>query len=92
MRFSRIIPALGIAQIISWGSLYYSIAILASPIQVTLGISKMFAALIAHGATAGRAESELAIVAILGFLSFVVAVRAANELRDERDGRDGVTR
>ena len=40
VRFSRIVAALGIAQIISWGSLYYSIAVLASPIQNSLGISR----------------------------------------------------
>jgi len=40
VRFTRIIPALGVAQIISWGSLYYSIAVLASPIQASLGISQ----------------------------------------------------
>ena len=40
IRFTRIIPALGIAQVISWGSLYYSIAVLAFPIQASLGISQ----------------------------------------------------
>ena len=40
VQFWRVIPALGIAQIISWGTLYYSIAVLSSPIQATLGISQ----------------------------------------------------
>jgi MFS family permease len=41
VRLWQVIPALGIAQIISWGTLYYSIAVLASPIQATLGISQI---------------------------------------------------
>lgn len=32
----RLIPALGVAQIIGWGSLYYSIAVFAAPIATTL--------------------------------------------------------
>ncbi len=36
-----IIPALGLAQIISWGSLYYSLAVLAAPIQAELGLSQL---------------------------------------------------
>ena len=36
-----------------------------------------FAALVAHGVSAGSAEAGLAGVAVLGFLSFVVAVRTA---------------
>ncbi len=35
----RLVPALGVTQIISWGSLYYSIAVLGSSIRADLGIS-----------------------------------------------------
>lgn len=35
-----LIPALGIAQIIGWGSLYYSLAVLAAPIRADLGFSE----------------------------------------------------
>jgi predicted MFS family arabinose efflux permease len=37
----RIVSALGIAQIISWGSLYYSLAVLAAPIKAELGLSEV---------------------------------------------------
>lgn len=36
-----ILPALGLTQIISWGSLYYSLAILAAPIHAELGFSPL---------------------------------------------------
>ncbi len=35
---SRYIPALGLAQVIAWGSLYYSIAVLAQPMGASLGL------------------------------------------------------
>ena len=38
MRLRWVVPALGIAQIISWGSLYYPIAVLAAAIREDLGI------------------------------------------------------
>lgn len=38
-RLSIILTALGITQIIAWGSLYYSIAVLATPIARSLGLS-----------------------------------------------------
>jgi MFS family permease len=38
----RVVPALGVAQIIAWGSLYYSIAVLATPMRSDLGISEPF--------------------------------------------------
>ncbi|HMM74313.1 MAG TPA: MFS transporter [Gammaproteobacteria bacterium] len=34
----RFIPALGIAQVVAWGSLYYSIAVLARPMGASLGL------------------------------------------------------
>lgn len=36
----RIIPPLGVAQIIAWGSLYYSIAVLGGPMGESLGLSQ----------------------------------------------------
>src|SRR6202795_4280034 len=35
----RLVPALGLTQIISWGALYYSIAVLGASIREELGIS-----------------------------------------------------
>jgi len=39
LRLRWVVPALGIAQIISWGSLYYPIAVLAAAIRDELGIT-----------------------------------------------------
>jgi MFS family permease len=39
LRLRWVVPVLGIAQIISWGSLYYPIAVLAAAIRRDLGIS-----------------------------------------------------
>ncbi len=39
-RLSRLVPALGVAQIISWGALYYAIAVLGSSMRADLGISE----------------------------------------------------
>jgi len=36
----RYIPALGVAQVIAWGSLYYSIAVLGRPMGASLGLSQ----------------------------------------------------
>ena len=38
LRLRWVVPVLGIAQIISWGSLYYPIAVLAAAIRTELGI------------------------------------------------------
>ena len=35
----RLVPALGVAQIISWGALYYAIAVLGASIGADLGLS-----------------------------------------------------
>jgi len=35
----RLVPALGVAQIVSWGALYYSIAVLGAPIGAELGLA-----------------------------------------------------
>ncbi|WP_354681861.1 MFS transporter [Cupriavidus necator] len=40
VRLAVVIPALGIAQIASWGSLYYAFAVLSGPIQVELNIDQ----------------------------------------------------
>jgi len=40
-RLRVVVPALGIAQILSWGSLFYSIAVLAEPMRVSLGLSSV---------------------------------------------------
>ena len=73
--FARIIPALGIAQIISWGSLYYSIAVLASPIQASLGIS----------------QTWLFGAFTIGLLVSGAASPMAGRLVDERGGRSVLT-
>jgi predicted MFS family arabinose efflux permease len=39
VRLARLIPALGVAQIISWGTLFYSIAVLGDAMRGELGIS-----------------------------------------------------
>ena len=39
VRLVRLIPALGVAQIISWGSLFYAIAVLGDAMRAELGIS-----------------------------------------------------
>ena len=39
IRLTRLIPALGIAQIISWGTLFYAIAVLGEAMRGELGIS-----------------------------------------------------
>ncbi|PWT74679.1 MAG: MFS transporter [Proteobacteria bacterium] len=41
VRLLAIIPALGIAQIVSWGSLFYAIAVLAEPVRRTLGLGSV---------------------------------------------------
>ena len=35
----RLVPALGITQVISWGTLYYSIAVLGASMRAELGVS-----------------------------------------------------
>ena len=39
VRLTRLIPALGVAQIISWGTLFYAIAVLGDAMRSELGIS-----------------------------------------------------
>jgi MFS family permease len=40
-KLTVILPALGIAQIVSWGSLFYSIAVLAQPMQDALRLNRV---------------------------------------------------
>lgn len=40
VRLAVVVPALGIAQIASWGSLYYAFAVLSGPIQAELQIDQ----------------------------------------------------
>ncbi|HST00750.1 MAG TPA: MFS transporter [Usitatibacter sp.] len=63
-----LVGALGIAQIISWGSMYYAIGVLGAPMRAELGVSELFlfgsftAGLLVCGAiapAAGRAIDRL---------------------------------
>ena len=42
MRLMHVIPLLGIAQIISWGTLYYTVGIVSQPLRVAAGVSEVF--------------------------------------------------
>lgn len=42
MRLVHIVPLLGIAQIISWGTLYYTIGVLGAPMRAAAGVSESF--------------------------------------------------
>lgn len=81
------IPALGVAQVIAWGSLYYSIAVLGQPMGASLGLSRpavyggFTLALLLSGAVApavGRwidrrgGRGPLSAAALCGGLAFCV--------------------
>jgi predicted MFS family arabinose efflux permease len=74
-RLLTIVPLLGIAQIISWGSLYYSLAVLSLPIRHELGLSEL--------ATFGAFSAGL-------LLSGVVAPYAGRRV-DDHGGRGVMT-
>jgi MFS family permease len=91
LRLRSFIPALGIAQIIAWGSLYYSIAVLGGPMGESLGLSRpevyggFTLALLLSGAVApavGRlidrrgGRDALSAAAVLGGLAFGVLALA----------------
>ncbi len=71
LRLRWVVPVLGIAQIISWGSLFYPIAVLSAAIRDDLGISDIA---VFGGFTAGLFASGL-------------AAPAAGRLVDTRGGR-----
>ncbi len=72
---ARVVVVLGLSQIATWGSLYYSIAVLAGPMADTLGLSRSLlfgafsAALVASGLASpwvGRAIDRLGGRRVLG--------------------------
>lgn len=92
-RLRRIIPALGVAQVIAWGSLYYSIAVLGGPMGASLGLSQPLVyggftlALLLSGAVApwvGRridhlgGRDVLSAAALLGAASFATLALASS--------------
>ncbi len=85
------IAALGVAQIISWGTLFYTIAVLGAPMRAELGVGDMLlfgafsAGLFVSGATspwvgrlidAGRSREVLAAGSIAGALALTVLALA----------------
>ncbi len=76
LRLRWVVPALGIAQIISWGSLFYPIAVLAPAIRrdLALGDTAVFGSF------------------TLGLFVSGIAAPAAGRLIDARGGRDGARR
>ncbi|MDX2220195.1 MAG: MFS transporter [Burkholderiales bacterium] len=42
MRLLHVVPLLGVAQIISWGTLYYTIGVLGQPMREAAGVSELF--------------------------------------------------
>lgn len=42
MRLLHVVPLLGVAQIISWGTLYYTIGVLGRPMREAAGVSELF--------------------------------------------------
>lgn len=42
MRLLHVVPLLGMAQIISWGTLYYTIGVLGKPMREAAGVSELF--------------------------------------------------
>ncbi|HEY2629128.1 MAG TPA: MFS transporter [Usitatibacter sp.] len=86
-----LVGALGVGQIISWGSLYYAIGVLGPPMRTELGVSELFlfgsftAGLLVCGAlapTAGRAIDRLGgrkvlpLGSVVGALSMLVLAAA----------------
>ena len=85
------IAALGVAQVISWGTLFYTIAVLGAPMRAELGVGDMLlfgafsAGLFVSGATsplvgrlidAGRSREVLAAGSIAGALALSVLALA----------------
>jgi hypothetical protein len=89
------VAALGIAQIVSWGTLFYSIAVLGAPLRAELGLSDVFlfggfsAGLALSGIVspaigrwidAGRARAVLGAGSVVGAGAFVVLAAAQGPL------------
>jgi len=85
------IAALGVAQIVSWGTLYYTIAVLGAPMRAELGVGDMLlfgafsAGLFVSGAAsplvgrlidAGRAREVLGAGSVVGALALVALALA----------------
>lgn len=90
---TSLITALGIAQIVSWGTLFYSIGVLGAPMRAELGASELFlfgsftAGLLLAGVTApiaGRAIDRrggrfvLSVGSVLGALAMALLAAAPN--------------
>ncbi|MFZ3323094.1 MAG: MFS transporter [Usitatibacter sp.] len=90
-----LVGALGIAQIISWGSLYYAIGVLGPEMRADLGVSELFlfasftVGLLAAGVLAPAAgrlidrkggRTVLSSGSILGAVSMIVLALATNEV------------
>jgi len=90
-----LVAALGIAQIISWGSLYYAIGVLGPEMRADLGVSELFlfasftVGLLAAGVLAPAAgrlidrkggRTVLSSGSILGAASMIVLALATNEV------------
>ncbi len=84
-RLAPLVVALGVAQIASWGSLFYAIGVLGAPMRSELGVSELFlfgaftAGLVASGAIApfvGRSIDRLGgrIVLSLGSVASVASL------------------
>ena len=90
---TALITALGVAQIVSWGTLFYAIGVLGAPMRQELGVSELFlfgsftAGLLLSGAVsplAGRAIDRrggkfvLSVGSALGFVACLVLAMAPN--------------
>ena len=90
---ARLVAALGVAQIISWGTLFYAIGVLGAPMRAELGVSDVFlfgaftAGLLVSGVLAPMAgrhidrhggRAVLSAGSIVGALSMAVLAVCAN--------------
>lgn len=86
MAIRRLVTALGVAQIVSWGTLFYAIGVLGGPMRRELGISELFlfgsftAGLLVSGAVApwaGRTIDRLGGRVVLSAGSLLAATAMA---------------
>jgi len=90
---ARLVAALGIAQVISWGTLFYAIGVLGAPMRAELGVSDVFlfgaftAGLLVSGILAPRAgrhidrhggRAVLSAGSVVGALSMAVLASCAD--------------